>query len=165
MQAQDLARAREKCAAQRRLIVFIDESGLSERPTRLHTSAPNGCMPLVQCMPHAHRMRHQVLGLRADLGDRRFYLLRARNGAGRVDRNADRKSGRAHKIATVGFMLILALMCTLLMWFAHALGSWRVALLLYPLPALAAWHMGAPWLAPLLAVSAAGLFVRDARMR
>lgn len=61
----------------------------------------------------------------------------------------------------MAFILLLALFCAALMWLAHALGSWRVALLAYPLPALAAWHMGAPWIAPLMAVSAAGLFVRD----
>jgi len=30
------------------LIVFIDESGLSERPTRVRTWAPKGCTPVVQ---------------------------------------------------------------------------------------------------------------------
>ena len=32
----------------RRLIVFIDESGLSERPTRVRTWAPKGCTPVIQ---------------------------------------------------------------------------------------------------------------------
>ena len=48
MEAQDLARAQKKCAAERRLIVFIDESGLSERPTRVRTWAPIGQTPVVQ---------------------------------------------------------------------------------------------------------------------
>ena len=48
MEAQDLARAQKKCSAERRLIVFIDESGLSERPTRVRTWAPKGCTPVVQ---------------------------------------------------------------------------------------------------------------------
>jgi transposase len=48
VEAQDLARAQKKCAAERRLIVFIDESGLSERPTRVRTWAPKGCTPIVQ---------------------------------------------------------------------------------------------------------------------
>ena len=48
MEAQDLARAQKKCAAERRLIVFIDESGLSERPTRVRTWALKGCTPVVQ---------------------------------------------------------------------------------------------------------------------
>ena len=43
-----MARAQKKCAAHRRLIVFIDESGLSERPTRVRTWAPKGCTPIVQ---------------------------------------------------------------------------------------------------------------------
>ncbi|WP_197386647.1 IS630 family transposase [Ralstonia pseudosolanacearum] len=34
--------------AERRLIVFIDESGLSERPTRVRTWAPKGCTPVIQ---------------------------------------------------------------------------------------------------------------------
>ncbi|WP_230947421.1 IS630 family transposase [Burkholderia territorii] len=48
MEAQDLARAQKKCAAERRLIVFIDESGLSERLTRVRTWAPKGCTPIIQ---------------------------------------------------------------------------------------------------------------------
>jgi transposase len=48
VETQDLACAQKKCAAQRRLIVFIDESGLSERPTRVRTWAPKGCTPVVQ---------------------------------------------------------------------------------------------------------------------
>lgn len=48
MEAQGLASAQKKCSAQRRLIVFIDESGLSERPTRVRTWAPKGCTPVVQ---------------------------------------------------------------------------------------------------------------------
>lgn len=39
---------KKECAAERRLIVFIDESGLSERPTRVRTWAPKGCTPVVQ---------------------------------------------------------------------------------------------------------------------
>ncbi|NUY05920.1 IS630 family transposase [Paraburkholderia youngii] len=34
--------------AEGRLIVFIDESGLSERPTRVRTWAPKGCTPIIQ---------------------------------------------------------------------------------------------------------------------
>ncbi len=48
MEAQDLACAQKKCVAQQRLIVFIDESGLSERPTRVRTWAPKGCTPVIQ---------------------------------------------------------------------------------------------------------------------
>lgn len=48
MEAQDLAGAQKKCATERRLIVFIDKSGLSERPTRVRTWAPKGCTPVVQ---------------------------------------------------------------------------------------------------------------------
>lgn len=61
------------------------------------------------------------------------------------------------------FLIVLGVLCALLMYFAHALDSWRAALLLYPLPALAAWHLGAPWIAPVMAASAIGLFVRGWR--
>lgn len=43
-----MARAQKKCAAERRLIVFIDELGLSERPTPVRTWAPKGCTPIIQ---------------------------------------------------------------------------------------------------------------------
>lgn len=46
--AQDLARAQKKGASERRLIVFIDESGLSHRPMRVRTWAPKGCTPIIQ---------------------------------------------------------------------------------------------------------------------
>lgn len=48
MAAQHLACAQKKCAAEGRLIVFIDESALSERPTRVRTWAPKGCTPVVR---------------------------------------------------------------------------------------------------------------------
>jgi hypothetical protein len=48
VEAQDLARAQEKCSAERRLIDFIDESGLSERLTRVRTWSPKGCTPGIQ---------------------------------------------------------------------------------------------------------------------
>lgn len=48
MEASNLACAQKKCAAEGRLIVFIDESGLSERPARVRTWAPKGCAPVVQ---------------------------------------------------------------------------------------------------------------------
>ena len=42
------SRSSKKARRQRRLIVFIDESGLSERPTRVRTWAPRGQTPVVQ---------------------------------------------------------------------------------------------------------------------
>lgn len=48
MEAQDVTCAQKKCAAERRLIVFIDESGLSERPTRVRTWALKGQTPVIQ---------------------------------------------------------------------------------------------------------------------
>jgi transposase len=46
--AQDLARSQKKAKRDGRLIVFIDESGLSERPTRVRTWAPKGQTPIIQ---------------------------------------------------------------------------------------------------------------------
>jgi len=43
-----LAQAQKKVKRQGRLIVFIDESGLSERPTRVRTWAPKGQTPIIQ---------------------------------------------------------------------------------------------------------------------
>jgi transposase len=43
-----LAGAKKNARRQRRTIVFIDESGLSERPTRVKTWAPKGCTPTLQ---------------------------------------------------------------------------------------------------------------------
>ena len=43
-----LGRRSKKAERQGRLIVFIDESGLSERPTRVRTWAPKGQTPVIQ---------------------------------------------------------------------------------------------------------------------
>ena len=48
METKDLAWAQKKARRQERLIVFIDESGLSERPTRVRTWAPRGQTPVIQ---------------------------------------------------------------------------------------------------------------------
>jgi len=48
MEAQALAGAKKNAARQRRTIVFVDESGLSERPTRVRTWSPKGHTPLLQ---------------------------------------------------------------------------------------------------------------------
>lgn len=43
-----MARAQKKAQWESRVIVFIDESGLSERPTRVRTWAPKGQTPVIQ---------------------------------------------------------------------------------------------------------------------
>jgi transposase len=48
MEDPALAGAKKKARADGRTIVFIDESGLSERPTRIKTWAPKGCTPVLQ---------------------------------------------------------------------------------------------------------------------
>jgi transposase len=48
MEEAALAGARKKCRAEGRTIVFIDESGLSERPTRVKTWAPKGQTPVLR---------------------------------------------------------------------------------------------------------------------
>ncbi len=40
--------AQKKACREGRLIVFIDESGLSERPARVRSWAPKGCTPAIQ---------------------------------------------------------------------------------------------------------------------
>ena len=42
-----MARFKKKARRQRRIIVFIDESGLSTRPTRVRTWAPRGQTPVL----------------------------------------------------------------------------------------------------------------------
>ncbi len=48
MEEAHLARAQKKARREGRLIVFIDESGLSQRPTRVRTWAVKGESPVVQ---------------------------------------------------------------------------------------------------------------------
>jgi transposase len=43
-----LARAQKKARREGRLILFVDESGISQRPTRVRTWAPKGDSPVVQ---------------------------------------------------------------------------------------------------------------------
>jgi transposase len=43
-----LAYAQKKALREKRLLVFIDESGISERPTRVRTWAPRGQTPIIQ---------------------------------------------------------------------------------------------------------------------
>lgn len=43
-----MAAAQKKAQREGRLIVFIDESGLSQRPTRVRTWAPKGQTPVIQ---------------------------------------------------------------------------------------------------------------------
>ena len=48
MAAGGMARVKKKARQQGRLIVFVDESGLSTRPTRVRTWAPRGQTPVLQ---------------------------------------------------------------------------------------------------------------------
>jgi hypothetical protein len=48
MESQEVARTKKIAARQGRIIVFIDESGLSERPCRARTWAPRGETPVLQ---------------------------------------------------------------------------------------------------------------------
>ena len=48
MEAAHLARAQKKAQREGKVIVFVDESGISERPTRVRTWAPKGCTPIIQ---------------------------------------------------------------------------------------------------------------------
>jgi hypothetical protein len=44
----DVARAKKKALKEGRILVFIDESGLSQRPHRCRTWAPRGQTPILQ---------------------------------------------------------------------------------------------------------------------
>ena len=48
MEDQALAGAQKKAASEGRIIIFIDESGISERPHRVSTWAPKGQTPVLQ---------------------------------------------------------------------------------------------------------------------
>ena len=48
MEETHLACTQKKACREGRIIVFIDESGLSERPTRVRTWAPRGQTPIIQ---------------------------------------------------------------------------------------------------------------------
>jgi transposase len=48
MEAQALASPKKNAARRGQTIVFVDESGLSERPTRVRTWAPRGQTPVLQ---------------------------------------------------------------------------------------------------------------------
>jgi len=60
---------KKSAAKQRRIVVFIDESGLSERPTRVRTWAPNGETPILQ-----HHFNWHQLSVIAGISFRRFYF-------------------------------------------------------------------------------------------
>jgi transposase len=69
VEAAALAGAKKNAAQQGRIIVFIDESGLSERPTRVRTWAPRGQTPVLQY----HFNWHQ-LSVIAGISFTRFYF-------------------------------------------------------------------------------------------
>src|ERR1017187_1329912 len=69
LEADTLAGSKKNAAKQGRIIVFIDESGLSERPTRVRTWAPRGQTPVLQY----HFNWHQ-LSVIAGISFRRFYF-------------------------------------------------------------------------------------------
>jgi transposase len=60
MEAQDLARHQKKAQKEGRTIVFVDESGLSQRPHRCRTWAPRGKTPVLQY--HFHWKTISVAG-------------------------------------------------------------------------------------------------------
>jgi transposase len=56
MEATALADAKKNASAQRRVIVFVDESGLSERPTRVRTWGQRGRTPVLQYHFNWHQL-------------------------------------------------------------------------------------------------------------
>lgn len=69
MEAKALAGSKKNAAKQGRVIVFVDESGLSERPTRVRTWAPKGETPVLQY----HFNWHQLSAI-AGITFYRFYF-------------------------------------------------------------------------------------------
>jgi transposase len=67
--AQDLADAKKNARRQKRLIVFVDESGLSTKPTRARTWAPRGQTPLL-----FESFNWKSLSVIGGLSLRRFYF-------------------------------------------------------------------------------------------
>src|SRR5271170_6546321 len=69
LEAQALARVKKNARKQGRIIVFIDESGLSERPTQVRGWAPRGQTPVLQY----HFNWHQLSAM-AGITFYRFYF-------------------------------------------------------------------------------------------
>src|SRR5450759_2019658 len=69
LEADALAGSKKNAAKQGRIIVFIDESGLSERPTRVRTWAPRGQTPVLQ-----YHFNWTQLSVIAGITFRRFYF-------------------------------------------------------------------------------------------
>ncbi len=69
LESQTLAGTKKNARAQRRVIVFIDESGLSERPTRVRTWAPVGQTPVLQ-----YSLTWKQLSVIAGISFSRFYF-------------------------------------------------------------------------------------------
>jgi transposase len=69
VEAQALAPGKKNAARERRLIVFVDESGLSERPHRVRTWAPRGQTPVLQ-----YHFNWKLLSVIAGLSWRNFYF-------------------------------------------------------------------------------------------
>ena len=56
METATLAGTKKNASLQRRVIVFVDESGLSERPTRVRTWSPRGRTPVLQYHFNWHQL-------------------------------------------------------------------------------------------------------------
>jgi hypothetical protein len=69
MAAEALADAQKKARREGRTILFIDETGLSQRPTRVRTWAPKGCTPVLH-----YSFNWKQLTVIAALGARNFYF-------------------------------------------------------------------------------------------
>ncbi len=69
MEAAALAGCKKNAVKQGRMIVFIDESGLSERPHRYRTWAPRGETPVLQ-----YHFRWKTLSLMAGITWWNFYF-------------------------------------------------------------------------------------------
>ena len=69
MEEAGVARAKKKALKEGRILVFIDESGLSQRPHRCRTWAPRGQTPILQ-----YNFNWKTLSVAAGLTSWNFYF-------------------------------------------------------------------------------------------
>jgi transposase len=80
MEASTLAATQKKARREGRAIVFIDETGLSQRPTRVRTWAPKGCTPVLQ-----YSFNWKQLTVIAALGLRGFHFRFVHGPISKID--------------------------------------------------------------------------------
>ena len=96
MEEAGVARAKKKALKEGRILVFIDESGLSQRPHRCRTWAPRGQTPILQ-----YNFNWKTLSVAAGLTLWNFYF-RIYAGAIKKEQVVDFLGGIRHGLANRG---------------------------------------------------------------